>query len=279
MILKRKIPFVVALNKIDRMYGWKAREYDHYRGTVATQTQDVQEQLKKRINDTVLEFANKGMNAGLYTANTDVDFIDLVPTSAHSGEGIPDLLTRLVQVSQTQLRQQILFKPELKATVMEVKTIEGLGTTVDVIIADGVLKKDDRIVLAGINGPIDTRIRALLSPQPMRELRVKADYIHHKFVRASLGVKIAGQNLETALAGSQLRVVEDEEDLEDIMEDVQADIKSVMTKYIDEDGDGVYVMASTVGSLEALLEFLKDEKVKVSGVNIGKINKKDVIKA
>ena len=74
-------------------------------------------------------------------------------------------------------------------------------------------------------------------------------------------------------------MVEDEEDLEDIMEDVQADIKSVMTKYIDEDGDGVYVMASTVGSLEALLEFLKDEKVKVSGVNIGKINKKDVIKA
>jgi translation initiation factor 5B len=47
---------------------------------------------------------------------------------------------------------------------MEVKVIEGLGTTIDVILANGVLREGDRIVVAGLNGPIDTHIRSLLTP-------------------------------------------------------------------------------------------------------------------
>jgi len=62
---------------------------------------------------------------------------------------------------------------------LEVKVIEGLGTTIDVVLVNGLLKVGDTIVISGLNGPIVTNIRALLTPQPMKELRVKGDYVHH----------------------------------------------------------------------------------------------------
>ncbi len=70
-------------------------------------------------------------------------------------------------------------KDSFECTVLEVKVIEGLGTTIDVVLVNGLLKVGDTIVISGLNGPIVTNIRALLTPQPMKELRVKGDYVHH----------------------------------------------------------------------------------------------------
>ena len=48
---------------------------------------------------------------------------------------------------------------------------------------------------------------------------------------------------------------------------------------IDKSGRGVCVQASTLGSLEALLDFLKSSKIPVSGINIGPVFKRDVMRA
>jgi translation initiation factor 5B len=101
--------------------------------------------------------------------------------------------------------------------VLEVKVVEGLGTTIDVILVNGVLHEGDRIVVCGLDGPIATNIRALLTPHPMRELRVKTPYQHHKEVIAAQGVKISAQGLDRAVAGSSLVVVGEKDDEELIM--------------------------------------------------------------
>lgn len=279
MLRKKNIPFIVALNKIDRMYGWKSTADEAFLTTFKKQQDFTQEEFLKRARETVLAFAEKGLNAALYYENPDPsDYISLVPTSAITGEGLPDLLGQLVTISQGTLEDSVKFRPELQATVMEVKVIEGLGTTIDVILANGKLKEDDTIVVAGFNGPIVTNIRALLTPMPMKEMRVKGEYQHHKSLYASMGAKISAHGLEEAMAGSPLFISTDPDDIPDLCEAVQRDVAKVFT-YINKKGKGVQVQASTVGSLEALLEYLKESKIPVCGVSIGPVYKKDIIKA
>lgn len=111
----------------------------------------------------------QGFNCELYYENKDFKSnLSIVPTSAHTGEGIPDLLFLVVKLCQTVLTKQITFTNVLNCTVMEVKKIDGHGTTIDVILADGTLKEGDTIVLAGLEGPIVTQIRSLLMPEPLK---------------------------------------------------------------------------------------------------------------
>jgi len=106
----------------------------------------------------------------------DVEYLSFVPTSAHSGEGMCDLMTQLIRMGQGPYRERLLEKDEFECTVLEVKVIEGHGTTIDVVLVNGLLKVGDSIVISGMNGPINTTIRALLTPFPMKEMRVKGEY-------------------------------------------------------------------------------------------------------
>ena len=174
----------------------------------------------------------------------------------------------------------ILFRylSEVECTVLEVKIIEGLGTTIDVVLSNGILREGDRIVLCGLNGAISTNIRALLTPAPLKELRIKSQYVHNQEVKASLGVKISANDLDNAIAGSRLLVVGPEDDEEDLEEEVMSDIENLLGK-VSKTGRGVSVQASTLGSLEALLEFLKVSKIPVANISIGPVFKRDVMQA
>jgi len=165
LLQNKKTPFVVALNKIDRIYEWKSEPYRNARGSLAVQEHHSAGEFKERLNKAVLEFAEQGINAALYWENPNPEeYISLVPTSAITGEGLPDLMIYISQLCQTVFREKLQQKDEFECTVLEVKVIEGLGTTIDVILVNGVLNVGDTIVLSGFNGPIVTTIRALLTP-------------------------------------------------------------------------------------------------------------------
>ena len=84
-----------------------------------------------------------------------------------------NLMALLAELTQNMLAKRIAYSEELQATILEVKALPGLGTTIDVILVNGTLREGDTAVLAGTEGPIVTHIRSLLMPQPMKELRVK----------------------------------------------------------------------------------------------------------
>ena len=128
--------------------------------------------------------------------------------------------------------------------------------TIDIILVNGVLSVGDTIVLSGFNGPIVTTIRALLTPHPMKEMRVKGDFLHHETIHGAIGVKISAPGLEDSIAGSELFRADTKEDIDRCIELAENDMKTIMDKYIDKNSEGVCVQASTLGSLEALLEFL-----------------------
>ena len=175
LLQERCTPFVVALNKIDRLYGFRSAPTADVQQTIADQHENARIEFKERCDQVVLQFAEQSMNVALFWANPNTsEYISLVPTSAHTGDGMGNLMHEICVLAQTMLRPRISYSEELQATVMEVKVISGLGTTVDVILVDGEIHEKDTLVLAGFDGPIVTQIRSLLMPQPLRELRVKA---------------------------------------------------------------------------------------------------------
>lgn len=281
LLRDRRTPFVVAMNKIDRCYGWNATPWAPTQQTLAKQPRHTQQEFERRSNDLVVQLAEQGLSAQLYWNNNDPRrVVNIVPTSAMTGEGIPDLLNLIVKLTQTRMSKRIhLNLHKLECTVLEVKKVQGLGTTIDVILVNGVLHEGDTIVLCGgVHGAIVTQIRSLLTPQPMHEIRVKGEYIQHKQVKAAMGIKITAHGLENAVAGSSLFVLGPKDDVEDLKDQVQNDYGGVLSR-ISSDGEGVFVQASTLGSLEALLDFLKDMKIPVAGISMGDIQKKDVLRA
>ncbi|KAL5069734.1 hypothetical protein RYX36_020621 [Vicia faba] len=281
LLKMRNTEFIVALNKVDRLYGWKTFRNAPIRKAMLQQSKDVQNEFNMRLEQIVTEFKEQGLNTALYYKNKEMgETFSIVPTSAISGEGIPDMLLLLVQWTQKTMIEKLTYSDEVQCTVLEVKVIEGHGTTIDVVLVNGVLHEGDQIVVPGMQGPIVTTIRALLTPHPMKELRIKGSYIHHKEIKAAMGIKITAQGLEHAIAGGSLYVVKPDDDLEYIKTAALEDVESVLSR-IDRSGEGVCVQASTLGSLEALLEFLKTPEVNipVSSISIGPVHKKDVMKA
>lgn len=179
LLKSKKTPFIVALNKIDRLYEWQTMNRKDVRDIIKAQSPHTQLEFDQRTKAVIVEFAEQGLNAALFYENPDIrEYVSLVPTSAVTGEGMGNLLALIVESSQNMLAKRLMYSDELQATVLEVKAIPGLGTTIDVILVNGTLREGDTMVLAGTDGPIVTQIRSLLMPQPLRELRVKVIIVY-----------------------------------------------------------------------------------------------------
>nr|XP_046237727.1 eukaryotic translation initiation factor 5B [Scatophagus argus] len=279
LLKEKKCPFIVALNKIDRLYDWKKSPDTDVVATLKKQKKNTKDEFDERSKAIIVEFAQQGLNAALFYENKDPrTFVSLVPTSAHSGDGMGNLIALLVELTQTMLARRLAHCDELRAQVMEVKALPGMGTTIDVILINGRLREGETIIVPGVEGPIVTQIRGLLLPPPLKELRVKNQYEKHKEVSTSQGVKILGKDLEKALAGLPLLVAYKDDEIPVLRDELVRELKQTLSS-IKLEEKGVYVQASTLGSLEALLEFLRTSKVPYAGINIGPVHKKDVMKA
>lgn len=281
LLKARRTPFVIALNKCDQLYEWKKQENKPIRASLKQQNKGTMQQFHDRLNHARAQLAAHSLNVDLYWENTNPkQIISMVPTSAHTGEGIPDLLLLLAQMTQTVMKRQITYGEELDCTVLEVKKTPGHGSTIDVILINGELRRKDRIVVCGTQGAIVTQIRSLLVPPANRELRVKTEYDQPEMVRAAQGIKIAATGLEYAVPGSALYVLHDSDDEEEVKRAAQEELAAFLERTKTEE-EGVYVQASTLGSLEALLEFLRDSEIPVArgGISVGTVHKRDIMKA
>lgn len=215
LLKQKKCPFIVALNKIDRLYDWKLMARRDIRDVLKEQEANTQVEFNQRTKEVILQFAEQGLNAALFYENPDPKtYISLVPTSAITGEGMGNLLFLIIEFCQKMLSKRLMYSDELQATVLEVKAIPGLGTTIDAILINGKLREGETMVLAGTDGPIVTQIRSLLMPQAMKELRVKNAYVEHKEIQAAQGVKIAAKDLEKAIAGINLLIANKQDEVE-----------------------------------------------------------------
>lgn len=273
-----KTPFIVAANKIDKVYGWETHKDLPFLESYAKQPSNVQEKLDTKIYELVGTLAEEGFDSERFDrVENFARQISIIPISAKTGEGLAELLTMLLGLAQEYLTEQLQIEPNApaKGTILEVKEEKGLGITVDAVIYDGVLKKKDTIVLTTVNDVIKTKIRSLLKPRPLEEMREsKKRFQKVDEVVAAAGIKIVAPNIEEVVSGSPLRVATG--DFEKVKEEVLNEIESIK---VDTDEVGVTVKADTLGSLEALVKMLQDMDVPIRVADIGDVSRRDVIAA
>ncbi|MBR9692036.1 translation initiation factor IF-2, partial [Candidatus Woesearchaeota archaeon] len=273
-----KTPFIIALNKIDLIKGYKESKSFLIQNLNA-QDERVQKELETKLYEIVGKLHELGFESERFDRVQDyTKTIALVPTSAETGDGIPELLMVMTGLAQKYLGDKLECdrKATAKGIILEIKESKGLGKTLDVIIYNGCLKVNDTIVIGSLGEPIITKVKTLFQPAPLAEMRdKKAKFTAVKEVTAATGVKIAAKEIDEAVAGMPLHSATDA-NLEQTKEQVQKEVQEVL---IETEADGVIVKADTLGSLEAMDNLLKEKGIPIRKATIGDISKKDLTEA
>lgn len=274
ILRKFKTPFIVAANKLDSVQGWKSSSKLLLQN-IAEQQKEVQDKLDTKIYTLVGKLSELGLNSDRYDRVEDyTKALAIIPCSAKTGEGVPELLVMASGLSQRFLGSRLEYSESApaKGTILEVKREKGLGTTLDVIIYDGILKKNDTIAIGGIDAPILTKVKALLEPKPLSEMRdTKTKFRQVEQVVAATGVKISALEIDNATAGMPLLAVSGNPDEAAAL--VQKEVADISIQLDDE---GIVAKADTLGALEALVVLLRQNNIKVKKAAIGDITHKDV---
>ncbi|MHA1409404.1 MAG: translation initiation factor IF-2 [Candidatus Odinarchaeia archaeon] len=279
ILKERRTPFIIAANKIDLIPGWKPKQDACFIDSFKGQSEYVLKDLDARIYEMIGALSNIGLQAERFDRIKDfTKNIAIVPTSAKTGEGIPELLMVLAGLTQQYLGKKLeIDETKGRGVILEVKEEPGLGITADAIIYDGVIKKGDQIVVGTLGGPITTKVKILLKPKPLDEIRdprEKFDSVDEAW--AASGVKIVAPNFENIVAGASIIVVKDESELNTAMNEIKREIEEIRIKT---DKNGVVLKADTLGSLEAIVEYFRDKGIQIRIADVGDVSKRDVTEA
>jgi len=279
-ILKnRKVPFVIALNKIDQISGWKKNNSILIAEQLKIQDPTILSYLDEKVYNVVGALSRIGFSSEAFWRVKDfTKELAIVPVSAVTGTGVPELLAVLVGLTQQYMSKRLeRHETETKGIVLEVNDEVGLGPSANIILLDGTLKLGDRIVVGKRDSVTSTKIKALLLPKPLDEMRDPRDKFRHvDTVIAAAGLKITSPDLDGVLAGSPLYVVNNHEDEERLKSNIETEIKSAI---IQTESNGIILRCDTIGSIEAITELLKKENIPVRSADLGNITRRDILSA
>ena len=277
-ILKQlKTPFIIALNKIDLLSGWRAHPNEPFLASFKKQNKQVRELLDERMYNIVGHFYDQGFSTDRYDKIEDFSKnLAMIPMSAKTGEGVPDILLMLVGLAQTFLEDKLWTDEtgEGEGTILEIKEEKGLGPTMDVILYKGQIRKGDTLVLGTSDAPLVTKTKAILKPKPLDEIRdPKERFEPQDCVTAAAGIKIVAQDITGAVAGGPLRVANDniEEKVKEVSKSSQLSIETSES--------GIIIKADAIGSLEAMAYEAKNADIPIKRASVGDISRRDIVEA
>lgn len=280
ILKRRKVPFVVALNKVDMITGWRRINSPYVTEQVKAQDSSVTTMLDEKIYNVVGSLSKLGYNSeGFWRVKDFTKEVAIVPVSAAKNIGIPELLAVVVGLSQQFMAKRLERREgPARGIILEIKEEIGLGPSANLVLIDGILRVGNNIIVAKRDRAVVTRIKALLLPKPLDEMRDPRD----KFkpvteVVSAAGVKITSPDLEGVLAGSPLYVLENKEEETRLRPIVEDEIKNTIVA--DNDTQGVILLCDTIGSLEAIRDMLGKAEIPIQKADIGHITRRDVLAA
>jgi translation initiation factor 5B len=280
ILKKRKVPFVIALNKIDMISGWRQLNSPFVTEQVKAQDSSITELLDEKIYNVVGSLSRLGYNSeGFWRVKDFTKEIAIVPVSAAKNIGIPELLAVVVGLSQ-QFMSKRLERREgpARGIVLEVNEEIGLGPSANLILIDGILRVGDTVLVAKRDKAVTTKIKALLLPKPLDEMRDPRD----KFkpvseVTSAAGIKVTSPDLDGVLAGSPLYVLENKDQETSLRPIVEDEVRNAIIT--DTNTNGIILRCDTIGSLEAIRDMLRKADVPMQKADIGHITRRDILAA
>jgi translation initiation factor 5B len=280
ILKKRRVPFVIALNKVDMIAGWRRMDSPFITEQVRAQDPSVTSMLDERIYNVVGSLSRLGYNSeGFWRVKDFTKEVAIVPVSAAKNIGIPELLAVVVGLSQQFMTKRLQrIEGPGRGIILEINEEIGLGPSANLVLIDGTLRVGDTIMVAKRDKAVTTKIKALLLPKPLDEMRDPRD----KFkpvteVTSAAGVKITSPDLDGVLAGSPLYVLRNKEEEKKLKSIIEEEINS--TIIADTNTQGIILRCDTIGSLEAIRDMLRKEDIPLQKADIGHITRRDVLAA
>ncbi|MHA2059538.1 MAG: translation initiation factor IF-2 [Candidatus Ranarchaeia archaeon] len=279
ILRSRKTPFLIAANMLDRIPGWESSGTLSFSESFKKQPEYVQQRVDEALYEIMGDLSREGISGERFDRITDfTKNVALIPTSAKTAEGIAELLFVLTGLTQQYLLERLqTTEGPAKGSILEVKEEVGIGTTVDAIIYDGILEKGQQIVVGTVAEPITTKVRALLIPKPLDEIRdprQKFDQVDQ--IVAAAGVKIVAPELENAIAGAPIYALGESQNIEDIVSEIKTELSEIR---VSTDKDGIILKADTLGSLEAVSQFIREEGITIRIADLGDVSYNDIMEA
>ena len=271
-----KTPFVIALNKVDTIQGWQFEEGRPFILSEKIQQPHTLEAFNEKLYKVIEQLSYEGISADRYDRIDDfTKAVALVPISAKEGEGVPDLLLVLIGLAQRFLESQLeKGQGPGKGTILEIKEEKGLGKTMDMILYSGTIKKGDTVAIGTRGAPLVTKIKAILKPKPLDEIRDPRDRFDSvKELNAAAGVKISCQQSDGVIAGAPIMVVKGPNDPA-----VKALVEESSIR-IETQEKGITIKADAIGSLEALAYEAKANNIPIRKYGVGEITRRDIVEA
>lgn len=310
LLIESNSPFMFALNKIDRLYGWKNdfanMEIDMgIDKQIECQDFNTREEFNSRYRQIQTQIMSQGINCELFWSNTSpADTINIIPISGITGQGVPDLLSNIINYSQTMLKDNLKWNEQIECVVMEITNTDGYGYTIDCILKNGQLSRGDWIRIPTSSGThIKTQIKNILTIPANKDSKFisQSKYTQHLTIKGASQIKIVAPNLELSQIGSQI-VLEtnntepeyvtklkdndnnkDNDDNKDNGDNKDKGDKEETKNLIKLDSQGVCIFTSTRGSMESFVQFARTNPelitpIEISYVSIGNVSKKELTK-
>ncbi len=281
ILKQRKVPFLVALNKVDMIKGWRKESKGYLASVIKEQPPQWSDELEERLYNVVGGLSRLGFDSDAFYRVKDFrKQVSIVPISARYGVGIPELLAILIGLAQQFLSEKLVAVDErgrARGIILELQEETGIGQTANIILTEGRLSVGDKIVLVRRDGAIASKVKALFMPKPLDEMRDPRDkFTPVQEVYSAAGVKLVSTDLDGVIPGTSVTSFHDDAEFQTIKSDAEKDLTTLVSKA---DIDGVIVKAGNIGGLEALIRMLDQREIPVRMADIGDITKRDMIEA
>jgi len=275
-----KTPFIIAANKIDLIPGWKPNNNQPLITNINQQNDQTKRQIETKTYEIVAQLSEQNLDSERFDRVDNLtQKVAIIPCSTKTQEGIPEILTMLIGIGQKYMQTKLQYnkKTNAKGTILEIKKEKGIGTTIEAIIYDGKINKNDKIIIGTPTKPIITKIKTLYTQKPetdTRDTKTKTEQV--QTAEAAAIIRITAPNIEEAIAGAPIQTYT-EQNKQQTLQEIQKQIEETQIKTHKE---GIIIKADAIGSIEALNTILeKETQTKIMKAEIGPITKKDIATA